>query len=207
MLVQTESFSQWFLHILANPFMTHDIKQRNSHAVTFQQSWDEVSCPRRYELWIANFDASDSVVGFFGILCFEGRTANQKFVAQDAETPLIDWIIVMFSFNHFWRQIIQSSTHCLSVVGYCVSGPSKVSKFYIIVSSQKNVFWLEIAMNDIVQVTVMQSVGNLISVFGRTILLKSSIFCGFQVTVELTFACKFQRNVNLTIVMEPSEQA
>ena len=60
------------------------------------------------------FRIDNPLVSFVLFVCLERGTADQKFVAQDTNGPIIDFIIVVSLLNHFWRQIIQCSTHGLN---------------------------------------------------------------------------------------------
>lgn len=42
-------------------------------------------------------------------LVFERRVAHQKFVAEDSETPQINFLVVSLSLDHLRRQVIEGS--------------------------------------------------------------------------------------------------
>ena len=64
--------------------------------------------------WEFIFRIDDTLVSFVLFFRLEWGIANQKLVAQNTNGPVIDFIIVVFLFNHFWWQIIQRSTQGLN---------------------------------------------------------------------------------------------
>ena len=75
---------------------------------------DKILRPGCNMWWEFIFRIDDSLVSFVLFVRLEWGIANQKLVAQDTNGPIIDFIIVVFLFNHFWWQIIQRSTHGLN---------------------------------------------------------------------------------------------
>lgn len=84
--------------------------------------------------------------------------------------------------------------------------PSKVSKFHVVVSGEEDVLRLQITVNDVVQVTVVKSVGDLIGVLCGTMFIESTVVGSFQVTIEFSFAGELECNINLPIVVKPCEE-
>lgn len=87
-----------------------------------------------------------------------------------------------------------------------MSRPTEVGELDVIIGSQQNVFRLQITVNDIIQVAIVESVSDLIRVFGCFILLEAAVLRLFQMTVEFTFACELKSDVNLALIVEPCEE-
>ena len=52
-------------------------------------------------------DFGDATVGLVVTFSFEGRLAAEKLVAEHAETPQIDLLVVQLALDHLRRQVVQ----------------------------------------------------------------------------------------------------
>lgn len=117
---------------------------RNSRNWVIPYLWDEILSTHGQESGILDLQSFNFLVSFLSVFGFKGRRSNKEFVAQDAQTPFIHWIVVNMSFDHLWWKIIQSSAHGLPLVTHCVSWPTEISKFDIVLGSQEDIFRLQI---------------------------------------------------------------
>lgn len=72
--------------------------------------------PHEYlRVWPSHLE--DASVGLIVGVALKGRISHQQLVAEHPNAPQIHLLIVCSPLDHFWGQIVQSSTHCLSPRG------------------------------------------------------------------------------------------
>lgn len=85
---------------------------------------------------------------------FERRFSYQELIRKYTESPVIDLLVVILTFNHFRREVIQSSAQSLPAQSWCVYRPTEVSNLEFPVDANQYVFWLYIAYDGISVVRV-----------------------------------------------------
>jgi hypothetical protein len=107
------------------------------------------------------FDKQDVHVSLLELVVNERRLSDQKLVRQNSQTPQVDSFVVRVLFNHFRRQIVQSSTQSLPSRRRTVNSPSKIGDFQFAIVTNQDVFWFQVTMNDFPQMTVFERLDEL----------------------------------------------
>jgi len=92
------------------------------------------------------------------------RFTKEKFIYQQTKTPNIDFSTLLLLFEYLWRHVLFSATDCLPLLqsaGPYFSGKTKVADLRVIILVNKNILRLDIAMQDIVWVYIVDSLGDL----------------------------------------------
>lgn len=89
---------------------------------------DKILRTRWHKRRIVNIQAPDLIVRTLGRKGLEGRFSHEKLEAQDAQTPLIDAVIIGTAIDHFGRQVIQSSTKSFPLVIWRMRRPAKIGQ-------------------------------------------------------------------------------
>jgi hypothetical protein len=87
-----------------------------------------------------------------------------------------------------------------------VRGPAEVGELHVVVGGEENVFGLEIAMDDVVEMAVVEGIGDLVCVLGGAMFVEATVLGGLQVTVKFPFAGELESDVDLVVVVEPCEE-
>ena len=83
-------------------------------------------------------------------------TAHQ-FIRQDAQSPDIALLVILFSQDQLRGQVKWSTTDSISHPILAVGGPSEVCELDHIVA-QQNVLWFDVSVNDVVEMQVIKAV-------------------------------------------------
>ena len=105
---------------------------------------------RKYYLLFNNISQS-----FWVVWLFKRSGSSCQLKCQNSNSPNIDLWVVVVSFQHFRRKVIQSSTKC-SPSWFCDHWPSEVCKFYRIIRN-KNILRFNISMYDMTRVKVSKT--------------------------------------------------
>lgn len=101
---------------------------------------------------------SDSPLGHDGCV-LERRLTDQKLVSQNPKTPQIHLLTVVVGLSallqHFRREVVQCSAHCLTSVVGGVNTPAEVTDFDFPVDADENVLWLDVTMHHMLFVQVL----------------------------------------------------
>ena len=71
---------------------------------------DEIATGRAHVGREAQVDLGYPPIRLAVTFSLEGRLANEEFVAQHAETPQINFLVVHLAFNHLRGQIVEGAT-------------------------------------------------------------------------------------------------
>lgn len=107
---------------------------------------------------------------------------------------------------HFGWQIIECSAHGFTFIWLCMSRPSKIGQFNLIADGEHNILWFQIAMNDIVQMAIVQRIGHLVCVSCGTIFWKATIRWVLQMFVQFSLRSQFQGQIYFTLIVKPCVQ-
>ena len=101
----------------------------------------------------------------------EWRNPTQELVAQYAERPIIDTLVVLPTLNHFWRKVVEGTAERLSSVARGVYAPTKVADFEVAVETEKKVLWFDVAVNNVLAMEIGQCfchLGNVLQEMAET---------------------------------------
>ena len=88
---------------------------------------NEVSGFGRHELGELQVYFLYSIIGCLVVLCLEGRVAHEELVAQDAQAPDVDFVVVGEVIDHLGGQVVKSAAEGLPPVIGGVDAPPEVS--------------------------------------------------------------------------------
>lgn len=95
---------------------------------------------------------------------FEGRETCQHFIGQYTNAPAINLVVVLGTFGNLWRHVVKRSTISLAFIGGN-DRPSKVSNFGNS-STEDDIFWLDVPMNNAIEVQISQAFEHLMDICG-----------------------------------------
>lgn len=114
-------------------------------------------------LWPANRRVLDQVVHLVLIRVVKGRYADDHLVDEDAECPPVESFVVSAAHDHLRREILGRAAERVRLLTVSLHnlGQTEVSQHNVAVVVQKNVLWLEIAVDYITLVQVAEGQGDL----------------------------------------------
>ena len=133
---------------------------------------------------------------------FKGWAAVQEFVEQDSQTPYVDVLVVVSSFHHLGRKVVQSSTKGVSSRCWRMNRPTEIGNLHLSVRSDQEIFWLDITVNNVFGVTKVESCCQIRNISRGSLLGKVSLLC--QAFVELATGRISENQINSFRVVEVS---
>ena len=132
--------------------------------------------------------------------------SNQELIRQNTQAPQVDLVrivVIMVSrLDHLRWEIIQSSTHCLSPVVRCVDTPSEIRYLDFAVYPHKDIFRLDISVDDMLLVEVLQSCSHLCNILSSFPFWKSVL--ASKVLVQFSLSSELENQEYPLAVMEVS---
>jgi hypothetical protein len=104
-----------------------------------------------------HISSSDVSGDFFIIGAFKWRFAMQHFVEKNAKRPDVNCVIVVRVGYNFRSHILVGAAESLSFLVDVFCTPAEVTKLNIIIAIEKDIFWLNVAVEDIVVVEELDS--------------------------------------------------
>jgi len=93
--------------------------------------------------------------------------SGQELECQDSNGPDVHIVIVNLTSDHFRRKVVKRPASGLALHGDSVRRPAKVSNFKLTITPLKQIFWFEIAVNDVLGMEIVKCVAELADVPGR----------------------------------------
>mmetsp|Transcript_76597 Transcript_76597/g.212793 ORF Transcript_76597/g.212793 Transcript_76597/m.212793 type:complete len:275 (+) Transcript_76597:309-1133(+) len=125
---------------------------------------DEVARVRIVARRKAEVDGQDQLACGFLAARTEGRLPCGHLVQQHAHVPHVDALVVTGARDHLGREVIKRSAECLPLVGLEEVRPAEVGQLDVVLAIQKNIFWLDVAVDDLLWevVQVVQRLAGLV---------------------------------------------
>ena len=176
------------------------IKRQASSRIVYKELGDEIAGSTRNMRREGQVDSGNAAEGGTLSIGNEGSVTGQEFVGQDSERPNINVRVVRLALDHLRRQVVQSAAHGLTTQGRGVDRPSKVSELHFALQTEKKIFRLDIAVNDVLAVEILESVGNAADVVSAELLREASGAVEF--VVEFSLSGVLQDQIDLLAVVE-----
>lgn len=195
-------------NVLDDPLVRHHLQQRDARpVVALQQLRNQVARLERHPLRVGDVQLPDLRVRALRVLRLEWRPADEELVAQNAQAPLVDRVVVALAIDHLRRQVVERAAHRLALVRLGVRRPAEVGQLHVVVGGQHDVLRLQVAVDDVIAVAVVQRVGHLVRVLGGARLVEAAVGRRLQVLVQLALAGQLDGQIDALVVVEPRVQA
>lgn len=87
---------------------------------------------------------------FFQRWAVKGWSSMQHFVKQNAQRPYISFWCLILTEKNFYCHVLGSATKCLINDSFTTfRTPSKITKFYLMIFTNENIFWFKISVNNV----------------------------------------------------------
>ncbi len=148
-----------------DPRMVHDTLQRQPLVgILSKQTADQVNSLGVHGDRALVLVVGDLLVGTVVGGRLEGRLADEKLVAEHAQRPEVDLLVVRSIVYHLRREVVERAADGCATRGGRMHRPAKVSDLKVTVDAEQQVLWLDVAVNDLFRVAIAQGVGQLIDV-------------------------------------------
>ena len=108
-----------------------------------------------FGVWENNVALSNQIAQLVVVLVHERRSASHHLVNQDSQSPPIDCEIVSFHIQYLRSEILRCSTKRFGILVWLQElRKPKISKFNVARLLYKNVFGLQVAVNNFIGVQV-----------------------------------------------------
>eukprot|EP00968_Pinguiococcus_pyrenoidosus_P009874 scaffold770_cov255-Pinguiococcus_pyrenoidosus.AAC.27 len=157
--------------VLQDPRMVRHVRERHPRVRVFHQK------PRDQVLGVVRdgqlifrrplqVDLLDAPIRVRVRVRLKGGRPHQELVAEDAERPDVDALVVRFAFHHLRRKVVQGPAERLTPRSDRVHGPPKVCNLQLPQLPHQEVLRLDVPMDHVLRVAVRQRAAQLQHVAG-----------------------------------------
>ena len=135
----------------------------------------------------------------------EWRISSDQLKGEDADRPDVHAFSVLFPPHELWRQIIECAAERSPPIAGTVGRPTKVGDLDD-AAAVEQVFWLDVAMDDVFSVHVLKRIDRLSDVVGGSLFLEPLIGRVSQLCEDFATMSVFKDKVDLLLVPEVAEE-
>lgn len=106
-----------------------------------------------------------------------------ELIGKDSDSPHIELCVIVLFVQNLGAEVVDGSTKSVSAFSR-MYGPPEITELHIVVTTQNDVLWLEVSMNNVKWVKMLHGQNDLSNISGNLVLLEISFL--FEYLVKLT---------------------